>query len=245
LNTKHAPTCVQVSSVVPSAVQCATPTSVALQPSSLEQPAWQLPSFFVLSHEKFERARDGSRPQLILGSGRYPSCRAEVKEDSDMRHALALSFAALAALTLAPACAENPNSRMQPDPGTGYAVETTGAQIVGRDVPSATTAVAPSDDDIAARLAAQICDREIRCHVATGGRVKARSADDCWRASLQRAHRELDSWRCSPAGARARAEECLAAIGHEQCEHSVQKQRFLCASNAACGADAMQTPSTP
>jgi hypothetical protein len=148
-------------------------------------------------------------------------------------------------LALTASCAENPSRGMQPDPGTGYAVETTGAVVVGRDNPSSTGAYAPSDDYVSARLAAQICDREARCHAASGGASPARSADACWKASLQRAHRELDSWQCSPAGARARAEQCLAAIGNEPCEHDVLGRRMLCASNAACGADFTQTPSTP
>lgn len=162
-----------------------------------------------------------------------------------MRHALALSSTALTVLVLSSACAETPNPRMQPDPGTGYTVQTTGAVVVGRDNPSSTGEAAASDDDISARLAAQICDREIRCHAASGGTAPARSADDCWQASLQRTRHELGAWRCSPAGARARAKDCLAAIGTEPCEHDINRQAFLCASNPQCGAESTLSPSAP
>jgi len=153
-----------------------------------------------------------------------------------MRHALALSSIAMTALALTAACAETPSRGMQPDPGTGYAVQTTGAEIVGRDDPSMTGAIAPSDDAIAMRLAAEICDREVRCHAADGT-PPTRSADECWQASLSRTQRELNLWRCSPAGARARAKDCLATIGHEPCEHDLGRRGSLCASNAACAAD--------
>lgn len=161
-----------------------------------------------------------------------------------MRHALALSSVVLTALALTPACAETPSRGMQPDPGTGYALETTGADVVARDDPNATNAIEPNDETIATRLAAQICDREVRCHAAAQT-PPTRSAEDCWLASLSRARSELGRWRCSPAGARARAEECLAAIGGEPCEHDLGRQRSLCASNVACGYDSILPPSAP
>jgi hypothetical protein len=166
-----------------------------------------------------------------------------VKEDRIMlRHALALSSTASITLALAASCAETPNHAMQPDPGTGYTVETTGADVVARDAPSSSSTIPPTGESIAERLAAQLCDREVRCHAAAGT-PPSRSADECWRASLGRARSELLSWRCTPGGARARAEECLASIGSEACEYDVGRKRYLCASNAACGADATLPPS--
>ena len=158
-----------------------------------------------------------------------------------MRHALALPSTALITLALAASCAETPSRGMQPDPGTGYTVQTTGAEIVGRDDPRSTNPTETSDETIASRLAAQLCDREVRCHAAAGT-APARSADDCWRANLGRTRSELGAWRCSPAGARARAKDCLASIGNEPCEHDVGRASLLCASNVACGADAMLPP---
>jgi len=161
-----------------------------------------------------------------------------------MRHALALSSVVLAALALTPACAETPSHGMQPDPGGGYTVATTGAEVVSIDQPSATNAPAPPEDTIAMRLAAEICTREVRCHAAAGN-PPARGAEECWNASLDRTRRELGRWRCSPAGARARAEECLAAIGNEPCDHDLGRRRSLCASNLACGYDSILPPSAP
>lgn len=161
-----------------------------------------------------------------------------------MRHALALSSVVLAALALTAACAETPSHGMQPDPATGYAVETTGAQVVGVDQPSTTNAPAPTGDAIAMRLAAEICTREVRCHAAAGN-PPARGTEECWQASLDRTRRELGRWRCSPAGMRARAEECLASIGNEPCDHDLGRRRSLCASNLACGYDSILPPSAP
>jgi hypothetical protein len=133
---------------------------------------------------------------------------------------------------------------MQPDPGTGYTLQTTGADVVALDSPSSTNAIAPSDDVIAMKLAAEICDREVRCHAADGT-APTRSADDCWHANLSRAKRELGLWRCSPGGARARAKDCVASISGEPCQHDLDRQRSLCASNLACGRDSILGPSAP
>ena len=156
-----------------------------------------------------------------------------------MRHALALPSTALITLTLAASCAETPSRGMQPDPGTGYTVQTTGAQIVGRDDPSSSDSITPTGEVVAERLAAQLCAREVRCHAAAST-AAPRSADDCWRANLGRMRQELSGWRCSPAAARARAEECLASIGGEPCDYDVSRARSLCTSNAACEADGVR-----
>jgi|GEM_PF-2784806 len=147
-----------------------------------------------------------------------------------MRSALALAGTAL---VLTAACAQNFKSDrdMQPNPGTGYTVYTTGADLVGRDDPNAVEGRPAQIDDVAGRLASQICERESRCHSGK------RSAADCRQANLGRARTELHSWNCSPAATRARAEECLASIGAEPCELDFASRATLCASNAACGSD--------
>jgi hypothetical protein len=146
-----------------------------------------------------------------------------------MRHVLVVSSAVLA---LTAACAQHSTDRdMQPNPGTGYTVTTTGAEIVGRDNPGAVEATPASIDDVATRMADQICDREVRCHAGK------RSGGDCRRANLDRTKAELYSWRCSPAAMRARAERCLASVGAEPCELNLASRGSLCASNAACAAD--------
>jgi hypothetical protein len=94
-----------------------------------------------------------------------------------MRHALALSSVVLMTLALTSACAETPNRGMQPDPGTGYTVETTGAELVGRDDPKATGGIEESEDVLSMRLAAEICDREVRCHTGEAAPT-TRSADE-------------------------------------------------------------------
>jgi hypothetical protein len=132
---------------------------------------------------------------------------------------------------LTAACARSTDPNMQPNPGTGYTVETTGADIVGLDNPRSTGMFEASDEVIATRLAAEICDREVRCYAST------LTALQCRQGKLGRTRRELSEWRCSPAAMRARAERCLASIGNEPCELDLASRRSLCASNVACEAD--------
>lgn len=132
---------------------------------------------------------------------------------------------------VASACAHNQayDRDMQPELGRGYTLETTGA-VIGRDDPSATDPDV-SIDTVATRLAAQICDREVRCH------ANGRSIDDCRRQNLDRARVELHAWRCSPAAIRARAEECLASVGSEPCDLDLASRASFCGTNAACASD--------
>lgn len=143
-----------------------------------------------------------------------------------MRNALALSCSALALLA---ACARNynPDPGMQPDPGKGYVLETTGA-TVGRDDPSRTNEPDSTLGDVATRLAGQICEREARCHAG------AANTEMCMRVYLGLTALEVATWPCSPAATRARAKECIAALSAEPCEMDMATKPELCVASASC-----------
>ncbi|MDB4937589.1 MAG: hypothetical protein JWP87_4561 [Labilithrix sp.] len=146
-------------------------------------------------------------------------------------HALALSLlgGALAVTVLCGACAQtNQHGKMQPDPGEGYTLQTTGAEV-GRDDP-AQGASEPNltVEQAAVRLAGQICAREVRCH------GDASLAGDCMHRYVGRMHAELASWTCPPAGWRARAKECLATVGTEPCTFDLAMRGRICESNDEC-----------
>lgn len=147
-----------------------------------------------------------------------------------MRHALAL-VSACGALAVTIACSRGTSydRDMQPSPGQGYAVETTGA-VIGSDDIRKTDEPDVTLDEAAARLAGQICAREVRCHVAPG------IAGPCMASYHDRARGELARWRCSPAAARARVKECLATIGEEPCALDLSKRTRLCGGNEECPA---------
>jgi hypothetical protein len=149
-----------------------------------------------------------------------------------MRHAHALALTltggALAITVICSACAQNSrHGAMQPDPGQGYTVQTTGAEV-GRDDPLNASEPPVTVDQASVRLAGQICAREVRCH------GDATQAGDCMHRYLDRVHSELASWTCSPAGWRARTKECLATVGTEPCGIDLASQRNLCGGNEDC-----------
>jgi hypothetical protein len=150
-----------------------------------------------------------------------------------MRHALALASTALVVTT---ACAQHPGRDMQPDPGTGYAVTTTGAQVGRDNIYTDDRGPPPMMDSVARRLATAMCDREARCHSVS------RTAAECWNANLQHAQNEIASWRCSPAAMRARTERCLASVGAEPCDHVLGASGTMCARNAGCEFDVPSAP---
>lgn len=145
-----------------------------------------------------------------------------------LRHALAATCATVALMS---ACSRygQADPDMQPSAGVGYTVQTTGAAI-GVDAPYATDGRGSTIDFdvIAAKLAEEICAREVRCQKIRG------SFEGCVRAGYGRAKRELSAGTCSPAAARARAEECLASVGIEPCELDLLSRPTLCGSNVAC-----------
>ena len=66
-------------------------------------------------------------------------------------------------------------------------------------------------------LADELCRRESACNqIGPGGTHRTEEA--CMVDLGTRAPALLASWRCSPAAARARFEECLAQIRSERCE---------------------------
>jgi hypothetical protein len=151
-----------------------------------------------------------------------------------MRHAHALSLTlaggALAVTILCGACAQNSrHGKMQPDPNEGYTLQTTGAEV-GRDDPFVANEPPTTVAQASARLAGQICAREVRCH------ADAARAGDCMHRYLDRVHSELGNWNCSPAGWRARAKDCLATVGSEPCGVDLASQRSICGGNPDCPA---------
>jgi hypothetical protein len=139
-----------------------------------------------------------------------------------MRNVLALAAVVLAITT---ACSR-PNPRMQPDPGEGYVLETTGAAI-GRDdlqriEPDATVG------EVATRLASQICEREARCHGS------APTPERCLNAYVPLTTLEVVTWQCSPAALRSRAKACIAALNAEPCEMDLATKPELCPTSEAC-----------
>jgi hypothetical protein len=123
------------------------------------------------------------------------------------------------------ACARQAD--LQSEPGRGYVLETTGAEL-GRDDPARNDPTELPPLALAPTVAGRICDREIRCHDDPS------RASPCMHAYLRRATAEIGSWQCSPAAARARIKACLAAIDVEPCELDRSTRPLLCATNAAC-----------
>jgi hypothetical protein len=115
---------------------------------------------------------------------------------------------------------------MQPDPGRGYVLETTGADL-GRDDPQR-SGPDSTVGEVAARLAGQICEREARCH------DDAPAPDACLRAYTELTMLEVVSWPCSPAATRARAKECIAALNAEPCEMDLNTKPGLCPASDVC-----------
>jgi hypothetical protein len=151
-----------------------------------------------------------SRVAAELASGvPYAASRAEVP----MHHARVVVLVSCA-LAGAIACAHS-----APEPDQSSVVETT----------AAVTEPQASLDQVAARVAGQICAREVQCH------ADATLAEPCFRSNLDRAHVELARWRCAPAAFRARLEECLASIRVEPCiSLDLATRRSLCAANDMC-----------
>lgn len=84
----------------------------------------------------------------------------------------------------------------------------------------------PSTAAVVERLALAACLHEVRC-----GRPRG---EDCMESARNKARAELASFRCEPAAARARVEECLASIPAETCELDVTMRTNICPVNEAC-----------
>jgi len=76
------------------------------------------------------------------------------------------------------------------------------------------------------RIATAVCVHEVEC-----GRGQPASCID---AARSRAARELGSWTCDEAEARASAEQCLAAVRGESCSVDLNARLNICPLSSAC-----------
>jgi hypothetical protein len=137
----------------------------------------------------------------------------------------ALTFAGVV-LAITASCSR-PEPKMQPDPGEGYMLETTGA-FVGRDDPWREQQPEEAVSEAGTRLASQICEREARCHGS------AMPYEECMREFSKVAAIEIEAWSCSPAARRARVKECIASLNAEPCEMNISTKPELCPPSDAC-----------
>jgi hypothetical protein len=143
-----------------------------------------------------------------------------------MRNALVLGAVVLAGVV---SCSRR-DAKMQPNPGQGYALETTGAVIERADPRK------DQDDttigEVARRLAGQICERALRCHGSTAD--SDADMTSCMRVYGSLSVLEVASWQCSPAASRSRAKDCIASLNAEPCEMDMGTKPNLCPTSAAC-----------
>ena len=107
-------------------------------------------------------------------------------------------------------------------------VQTTAAEVMSTYDPR-TEADRTGVNDLAQRMAAQICDREVRCHAAG-----SRTPEECRRANIDRSRTELEQWRCSPDTTAAHTERCLASIQAQPCDVDFDHLSALCPSELSC-----------
>ena len=88
------------------------------------------------------------------------------------------------------------------------------------------TAARPDERSFEDRISTAICVHEVEC----GRGQPASCIDD----SKNRAARELGSWTCDPADARASAEQCLAAIRSESCKVDLIARPNVCPLDSRC-----------
>jgi hypothetical protein len=92
---------------------------------------------------------------------------------------------------------------------------------------TALTAARVSDDrSFEERIGTAVCVHEVEC-----GRGQPASCID---AARDRTARELNSWTCDEASARASAEQCLAAIRSESCSVDLNARANVCPLSTAC-----------
>ncbi len=133
-----------------------------------------------------------------------------------------------AVLALVTACAHSK------DQSQSYSTTTiTGGTPTGVRV----TNVRENEPDPGLALADEVCRREATCNRigAAGGRYPTEEA--CMADLGTRFPAQIASWNCSPAAARARFEECLAAIRSERCDTDLVSgadRLPLCRATAVC-----------
>jgi hypothetical protein len=92
---------------------------------------------------------------------------------------------------------------------------------------TALTAARVTDDrSFEDRISTAVCVHEVEC-----GRAQASSCIDTAR---DRTARELNSWNCGDAEARAHAEQCLAAVRSESCSVDLTARPNICPLSTAC-----------
>ena len=90
-------------------------------------------------------------------------------------------------------------------------------------------------DELAMRLADEICAREAACsHIGEGADYRTQEA--CMADQGSKAPAQLTSWSCVPPQTSAGFEQCLAAVRGERCETRLQRIDRLqaCRSTAVC-----------
>ena len=102
------------------------------------------------------------------------------------------------------------------------------------------TSVTVGDYDAADRFAGELCRREATC-----GRIDANQSDEakllgeqnCVTMQAPRMRAAMERWSCSATTARARFDDCLAAVRSERCETRIDGPDILpaCRSSAVCG----------
>lgn len=104
---------------------------------------------------------------------------------------------------------------------------TTGAPMITSGPPAGETELSRTVESTAQRLAIEVCNHEAKC-----GRAEM---EQCLGATVSRARAQLASWRCDPAGVRARFEECLAGIDEQPCGIRLESEPRWCPPNPVCG----------
>jgi hypothetical protein len=98
------------------------------------------------------------------------------------------------------------------------------------------TSARPERDDVAMRLADEMCARAAACsHIGDGARYRTEEA--CMADQGARAPAQVSSWTCTPPQTSAGFEQCLAAIRSERCETALPRADRLvaCRTDAICG----------
>ena len=98
------------------------------------------------------------------------------------------------------------------------------------------TSVRREQDDVAMRLADEMCAREAACNnIRADGRYLSEEA--CMADHGAKAPVQVSKWTCVPPRTSAGFEECLAAIRSERCETALPRADRLiaCRSAPVCG----------
>src|SRR5688500_15718478 len=115
---------------------------------------------------------------------------------------------------------------------TGFAIAGACAMACGGRGSEATSTAAltgarvTDDRSFEDRISTAVCVHEVEC-----GRGQPTS---CLAAQHERTVRELSSWTCDDAAARAHAEQCLAAVRSQSCSVDLTARQNICPLSTAC-----------